>query len=172
MDKEWRFGTWKKDRWEIFIHSHFSRFLSWLIPFVESLTFSSLWNLCSHWLSFQECELLVQCVPEFYENLLDEKLEIPSFICLLARLALLCVCVVNRIFSSASNKQNSYDQKFPMFLNNNYSQEKKTLFHHSRTQKSEAPCTYMKNWSSAKRVGAPILDSFVHWKIKDTQQKF
>ena len=50
--------------------------------------------------------------------------------------------------------------------------KKKTLFHHSRTQKSEAPCTYMKNWSSAKRVGAPILDSFVHWKIKDTQQKF
>ena len=127
MYKKWRFGTWKKDRWEIFIHSHFSRFLSWLIPFVESLTFSSLWNLCSHWLSFQECELLVQCVPEFYENLLDEKLEIPSFICLLARLALLCVCVVNRIFSSASNKQNSYDQKFPMFLNNNYSQEEKKL---------------------------------------------
>ena len=126
--KKWRFGTWKKDRWEIFIHSHFSRFLSWLIPFVESLTFSSLWNLCSHWLSFQECELLVQCVPEFYENLLDEKLEIPSFICLLARLALLCVCVVNRISVLQATNKIPTIKSFPCSWTTTIAKKKKLSF--------------------------------------------
>ena len=90
---------------------------------------------------------------------------IPSFICLLARLALLCV--VNRISELRATNKIPTIKSFPCFFSATTTipskeKRKKKLFHHSRTQKSEAE--YERDSSSAKRAACSlhILDSFVH----------
>ena len=113
-----------------------------------------------------------RCVPEveFYVRIICKQQQsakydfrhgktrpIPSFICLLARLALLCV--VNRISELRATNKIPTIKSFPCFFSATTTipskeKRKKKLFHHSRTQKSEAE--YERDSSSAKRAACSL----------------
>ena len=105
---------------------------------------------------------------------MEKACQIPSFICLLARLALLCV--VNRIFSCKATNKIPTIKSFPCSSTTTtvyvYTKEK-TLFHHSPEHKSQwRRRRYEKDSSSAKRAPACLLLFIEKSRTLNTQKIF